>query len=101
MSWASWASSPLESVLGTLVMFTPRWSLRRSRLYCSTCVPFSLRRDRTRSAQGGPPTPPPKKKHPRWDGEPGTVQDGDAAAKRWLGVGRRGAGDPGVHLGRN
>lgn len=98
LSWASWASSPLESVLGTLVMFTPRWSLRRSRLYCSTCVLFSLRTPDPLGTHGGHRPPP---KQPRWDGEPGTGQDGDVATKKGLGAGRIGAGTPGAHLGRD
>lgn len=54
LSSASCASSPLAGVLGVLVMLMLRCSFRTSRLYCSTCVPFSLRRDRPLSAQGRP-----------------------------------------------
>lgn len=77
LSSASCASSPLAGVLGALVMLMLRCSFRTSRLYCSTCVPFSLR--------GDPPaqhTGPPQR-------------DGDPAAPREM----EGTGGDRCHLG--
>lgn len=57
-SRASWASSPFQGVVGTLVMLMLRCSFRTSRLYCSTWVPFTLHEESGLSHPHGTETPP-------------------------------------------
>lgn len=79
-SRASWASSPFQGVVGTLVMLMLRCSFRTSRLYCSTWVPFTLRGESGLSHPTG-------QRHPRGDTEVARGGWGHAGPRCHLGRG--------------